>query len=241
MAVGIDLDGQVAVVTGSLGGIGTEIIAVLNEAGATCVGLDMPEKEGEEHYFPVDITDEAGVESVFALITDQYGGVDILVNCAGITRDNWLLKMTAEQFDQVVAVNQRGTFLCMREAGKAMKAQGPERGGRIVNISSIAREGNRGQVNYAGTKAAVSSMAAVAAEELGGFGIRVNAVAPGPVETEMLKTVPEDTRNMMVMMSALGKLAQPRDIANVVLFLVSDLASHITGETVTVSGGLHLP
>lgn len=240
MALAIDLEGKVVVVTGALGGIGSDASELLAQAGATVVGLDLAEAD-RDNYFPVDITNEAAVTDVFELIADQFSGIDGLVNIAGITGDGWLLKMPLDRFQNVVAVNQIGTFLCMREAGKVMRAQGVERGGRIVNISSIAREGNPGQVAYAGTKGAVASMTATAAEELAQFGILVNAIAPGPVDTAMLGTVPEATRDMMIAMTATKRLAVPRDISNGVLFLLSELSGHITGETITVSGGLHLP
>ena len=243
MAISIDLSGKIAAVTGGSGGIGAATVALLREAGAECLVLDIP-KPGtlaKDVYRVTDVTNERLVDQVFADIVAEFGGIDILVNCAGITINAYALKMTIEQWGKVIAVNQTGTFLCMRAAGRAMKAQGAERGGCIINLSSIGREGNPGQIGYVASKGAVSAMTTAAGEELAGFGIRVNAIAPGPVDTEMLATVPEELKLAMVANAAIKKLATPQDIANAILFLASPLASHITGETITVSGGLHMP
>ncbi len=234
---GIDLNGKVAVVTGSEGGIGSAVMGLLEEAGATCVGLDMPDLD-KPRYHSINVTNEADVEAVFAWVKQNFGRVDILVNSAGILGDKSFLGTSMDLFDKCVAVNLRGTFMCMQQAGRMMKAQGD--GGVIINLSSVAREGNRGQAAYSATKAAVSALTAVAGKELGKHGIRSYSLAPSLVNTPMIDDVPDDLQGMMASLSAFGRKGEPDDIAKAVLMLCSDLAGFITAETITV-GGLHLP
>ena len=240
MPVEIDLAGMVIPITGSRGGLATATAELLRKAGATVVGLDLPSKDphfNNEDFYPVNITDPVAVKEVFEQIVAKYGSVDGLVHCAGITDDAYAMSMTPEQFRRVVEVNQTGTFICMQAAARIMKVRG--NCGSIVLFSSISREGNPGQINYAGSKAAVSAMANTAAREWGErYGIRVNAVAPGAVATTMLDKVPAETVKAWKKKSAFGRLTEAREIASTVLFLLSDLSSGITGETITVSCGL---
>lgn len=179
-------------------------------------------------------------ERVYGEIKDLVDHIDILVNCAGITRDAMTRKMTEEQFDQVVAVNLKGVWNLTRLVGPAMQAQ---QSGSIINISSVVGVfGNIGQCNYAATKAGVIGMTKSWAKEfaLKGGNVRVNAVAPGYTMTNMMKTVPENLLEKFCGQTMLGRLAEPEEIANAVLFLASDLASYVTGEVLNVNGGMRL-
>lgn len=240
MAVEIDLATKVIVITGFRGCLGTEIATWADKAGATVVGLDRPSSSTDVelgNFIPVDVTDAAAVTQAFARIVEKFGPIHGLVNCAGVTSDAPMLDMTPEQFDFVVSVNQRGTFLCMQAAARLMRDQGL--GGSIINFSSISRKGNRSQINYAGTKAAVDAMTRTAALELGRYGIRVNAVAPGPVDdTDMVGKVPTKIVQKWIGATPSGSLTTTEEIAKEVLHLLSDWASGITGEVVTVSRGL---
>ncbi len=228
---------KVVVVTGASGGIGAAVAKRFRSDGALCVRLDV--RTNGPNSYEIDVTSEASVVDVITGIAKTYKGIDVLVNCAGITEDGWMLRMSADDYLKVIMVNQFGTFLCMREVGKIMKAQGRQRGGAIVNLSSISAAGNPGQANYSASKAAVESMTQAAAGELGQFGIRVNAIAPGPVNTRMIETVPDATMASYIERTPLGEVQQPDDIANAAAFLASSQASRITGEVLTVSGGLH--
>jgi 3-oxoacyl-[acyl-carrier protein] reductase len=243
MTVEIDLTGRVIPVTGIRGGLATATADWLTKAGAIVVGLDLPPKNGGEvpaNFYPVDVTNQVAVEAAFADITKKFGSVDGLVHCAGITADSYALKMTLEQFERVIRVNQTGTFICMQAAANQIKIHG--NGGRIVLFGSVAGKGNPGQINYAGAKAAVEAMANTAAFEWGKrFGINVNVIAPGPVETDMLKTVPPEMVKNWIADSALGRLPTPDEIAKMVLVLVSDLSSGVTGLTIPVSCGITFP
>lgn len=231
MTVEIDLAGKVAVVTGGASGIGAAVVDLLAKAGADCVVVD---RAGTD--LPVDVSDEEQVVDFFRNLEYVRPHIDLLVTCAGITDDDFITKMTAEQFDRVLAVNLRGTFLCVREAAKHMATRG---GGSIVTISSISANGNLGQANYAASKAGVIALSRTAALELARDNIRVNTICPGPVDTPMLATVPDKVRESFIKQTPARKLATPENIADLVLFLASDRSSHITGEVMTVSGGLH--
>ncbi len=229
MSVEIDLSGKVAVVTGGAGGIGSAVVERLTEAGAHCIVLD---RTGVA--LPADVTDEVQIEQFFRNLGFMQPKIDILVTCAGMTLDNMMSKMSAADFRKVLDVNLTGTFICIQEAIKMMRE-----GGSIITISSISAVGNLGQANYAASKAGVEALTRTAAIEYGKLGIRVNAIAPGPVPTEMLETVPEDKIKQWIEDTPLGRLAEANDIANMVLFLASDLSSFVTGQVHTVSGGLH--
>lgn len=187
-----------------------------------------------------DVSRTADCERVYGEIRKIANHIDILVNCAGITRDVMTKKMTEEQFDQVVAVNLKGVWNLTRLIGPDMQAQ---KSGSIINISSVVGIfGNIGQANYAATKAGVIGMTKSWVKEfaLKGGNVRVNAVAPGYTMTDMMKTVPENLLEKFRAATMLGHLAEPAEIANSVLFLASDLASYVTGEVLNVNGGMRL-
>jgi 3-oxoacyl-[acyl-carrier protein] reductase len=234
---------KIAVVTGAGNGIGKCIADVFLENGAKVIGLDIVEAASDNPDFTmlkVNVADTADCERVFGEIKALYDRVDILVNCAGITRDAMTKKMTEEQFDQVIAVNLKGVWNLTRLIGPAMQQQG---GGSIISISSVVGVfGNIGQCNYAATKAGVIGMTKSWAKEfaLKGGNVRVNAIAPGYTMTNMMKTVPEDLLERFRGQTMLGRLAAPIEIANAVLFLASDLSSYVAGECINVNGGMRL-
>ena len=237
------LEGKTAVVTGAGNGIGKAIVNVFLENGARVIGLDIIELESINSnliMLKADVSSTADCERVYQEIAKLVNHVDILVNCAGITRDAMTKKMTEEQFDQVIAVNLKGVWNLTRLIGPAMQVYGS---GSIINISSVVGVfGNIGQANYAATKAGVIGMTKSWAKEfaLKGANVRVNAVAPGYTMTNMMKTVPENLLEKFRGTTMLGRLAEPIEIANAVLFLASDLASYVTGETLNVNGGMRL-
>ena len=237
------LKDKIAVVTGASNGIGKSIVDVFIENGATVIGLDIIEVESWNENLTLlkaDVSSTADCERVYGEIQKVTDRVDILVNCAGITRDAMTKKMTEDQFDQVIAVNLKGVWNLTRLIGPAMQAQ---QSGSIINISSVVGVfGNIGQANYAATKAGVIGMTKSWAKEfaLKGGNVRVNAVAPGYTMTNMMKTVPENLLEKFRGTTMLGRLAEPAEIANSVLFLASDLASYVTGEVLNVNGGMRL-
>ena len=237
------LKDKTAVVTGACNGIGRAIAEVFLENGARVIGLDLvPGASRDEKltFLQADVSSTKDCERVRGEIAALCGRVDILVNCAGITRDAMTWKMTEEQFDQVIAVDLKGVWNLTRLIGPEMRKHG---GGSIINISSaIGLFGNIGQVNYAAAKAGVHGMTMTWAKEfaLGGSNVRVNAIAPGWTMTDMMKTVPEDLLAQFRSQTMLGRLAEPEDIANAALFLASDLSCYITGEVLSVNGGLRM-
>ena len=237
------LQNKTAVVTGAGNGIGRAIAEVFLANGARVIGLDIvPGAAGAEGLtmLQADVSDTRDCERVYGEIAALCDRVDILVNCAGITRDAMTWKMTEEQWDQVIAVDLKGVWNLTRLIGPAMRKNG---GGSIINISSaIGLFGNIGQVNYAAAKAGVHGMTRTWAKEfaLGGGNVRVNALAPGWTMTDMMKTVPEDLLAQFRSQTMLGRLAEPEDIANAALFLASDLSSYVTGEVLSVNGGLRM-
>ncbi len=237
------LNHKIAVVTGASNGIGRAIVDVFIKNGARVIGIDIAEAEPwDEHLDMVkaDVSSTADCERAYEQIISLVDHIDILVNCAGITRDAVTRKMTEEQFDQVIAVNLKGVWNMTRLVGPAMQAR---QSGSIINISSVVGIfGNIGQVNYAATKAGVIGMTKSWAKEfaLKNGNVRVNAVAPGYTMTNMMKTVPEHLLEKFRGTTMLGRLAEPIEIANAVLFLASDLASYITGEVLNVNGGMRL-
>ncbi len=234
---------KVAVVTGASNGIGRSIVDVFIENGAIVFGLDIVESQSWRDNLTIlkaDVSKSSDCERIYNEITKLNGGIDILVNCAGITRDAMTRKMTEEQFDQVIAVNLKGVWNLTRLFGPAMQAR---KTGSIINISSVVGVyGNIGQVNYAASKAGVIGMTKSWAKEfsLKGGNVRVNAVAPGYTLTDMMKTVPENLLERFRGATMLGRLAEPVEIANSVLFLASDLSSYVTGEVINVNGGMRL-
>ncbi|MBO4864516.1 MAG: SDR family oxidoreductase [Eubacterium sp.] len=237
------LKDKIAIVTGASNGIGKSIVNVFLENGAEVIGLDIVEEASWNNNLTmirVDLTNADECENIYNSIKSRFDHIDILVNCAGITRDALTSKMTEEQFDQVVNVNLKGVWNLTRLIGPDMQIQ---KHGSIINISSVVGVyGNIGQVNYAATKAGVIGMTKSWAKEfsLKGGNVRVNAVAPGYTMTNMMKTVPEQLLEKFRTTTMLGRLAEPIEIANSVLFLASDLSSYITGEVLNVNGGMRL-
>jgi len=244
MAPTIDLTGKTAFVTGSTRGIGHAVAVALYQAGArvAIVGRDAG-KAGAvaatlgERAFGVacDVSDGKQIESAIAAAELALGPVDILVNNAGITRDNLLLRMTEAEWDEVLAANLKGAFLTTKAVLKGMMKR---RSGRIINVSSIiGLTGNKGQANYAASKAGLIGFTKSVAKEYGSRGILVNAIAPGFIETDMTSGLPEEARKAMLAGITLGRLGRPEDVAGAVLFLASDLAGYITGQVLVVDGG----
>lgn len=250
------LEGKVALITGGAAGIGLATARRFVEEGARVALADVAQEAGERAatelgpgalFHRVDVTDGAGVEAWVADVHARFGRIDILINNAGIIRDHQLVRvkdgeivgtMSEADFDLVLAVNLKGTFLCTRAVVPIMIRQ---RSGVILNASSIAGlDGNFGQTNYVATKAGIVGMTKVWARELGKHGIRVNAVAPGFTATEILRTMPEKVLEAIRARTPLGRLGDPRDIANAYLFLASDEAAFITGAVLRVDGGLVL-
>jgi 3-oxoacyl-[acyl-carrier protein] reductase len=248
------LEHKVALITGGAAGIGKATAQRFVEEGARVVICDVSREAGEAtvaelgpgvDFYPVDVTDREAVQGWVDEVVNAYGRVDILVNNAGVLRDNMLVKvkdgelvkqMPEAEFDLVVAVNLKGVFNCAQAAAPYMIRQG---GGVILNATSIVGlDGNFGQTNYVATKAGVVGMTKVWARELGRHNIRVNAVAPGFTETEMVMQMPAKILEGMRARTPLGRMAQPRDIANAYLFLASDEASFISGVTLRVDGAI---
>lgn len=237
------LQGQVAIITGGAKGIGMEIAKAFANEGAKVVAADMGEMTYEHEnvvYKKLNVTDSQGCKTFFDEVMAEFGHIDILVNNAGITKDAMTRKMTDEQWDAVINVNLKGVFNLTRHVGPQMENQGK---GSIINISSVVGVfGNIGQANYAATKAGVLGLTMTWAKEFArkGANVRVNAIAPGYVMTDILKTVPQELLDGFAKLTMLGRLGQPEEIAKVALFLASDDASYITGQTINVNGGMRL-
>ena len=174
------------------------------------------------------------VEDMFNQVMEQFGRLDVLVNNAGITRDGFLHKMTEQQWRQVIDVNLTGAFFCLQSAAKIMRNAGR---GRIINISSAARFGNMGQVNYSASKAGVVGLTRTAAKELASKNVLVNAISPGPINTEMLQAVPEKALQKILAPIPLNRVGEPEELCNLILFLASEKASYITGQVINCDGG----
>ena len=237
------LHGKVAVVTGGAQGIGRAISETFEKEGAKVIAVDMQEATFESENikgYALNVTDRNAIVEFFNWAVAEYGKIDILVNNAGITRDGLINKMTEEMWDLVIDVNLKGVFNMAQVIGPHMMAKGQ---GSIINIASVVGEyGNVGQTNYAATKAGVIGMAKTWAKEFSrkGAAVRVNSVAPGYVNTEMMKTVPDKVLDPIRAKTMLGRLGEPQEIANACLFLASDESSFITGHNLSVNGGLRL-
>ncbi len=237
------LKNKVAVVTGGAQGLGKSMAMRFADEGAKVIAVDMLEldykHEGVEGYV-LNVTDSVACQTFFDSVIKHHGQIDILVNNAGITRDAMTRKMTDEQWDLVMNVNLKGVFNLTRLIGPQMENIG---GGSIINISSVVGEyGNIGQANYAATKAGVIGLAKTWAKEFArkGVPVRVNAIAPGYIMTDILKTVPEDLLKQFASMTMLKRLGEPIEIANAALYLASDESSYITGHVLSVNGGMRL-
>jgi 3-oxoacyl-[acyl-carrier protein] reductase len=241
----IDLTGRCAFVTGSTRGIGLAVARALHGAGASVaiVGRDVERARavaaelGERAVgVACDVADRAQVEAALGAAEAALGPIDILVNNAGLTRDNILLRLTDEDWDTVVDANLKGAFLTIRGVIKGMMKR---RAGRIINITSIVGlTGNKGQANYAASKAGLIGLTKSVAKEYAARGVLANCVAPGFIETDMTAALPSEARSALLEGIALGRLGRPEDVAAAVLFLASDLASYITGQVLVVDGGM---
>jgi 3-oxoacyl-[acyl-carrier protein] reductase len=235
------LDGKIALITGAARGLGHAMALKFKSEGATVIGIDMEKTQIDGIDMHVlNVTNTNDVQAFYEDIIQTYGRVDILVNNAGITRDAMTHKMTEEQWDLVIDVNLKGVFNLTRLFGPLMTQNNQ---GSIINISSVVGlYGNIGQANYAATKAGVIGLTKTWAKEFArkGQNVRVNAIAPGYIMTDILKTVPKDLLDQFASMTMLKRLGEPDEIANVALFLASDEASYITGEVLSVNGGMRL-
>jgi len=237
------LEGKVAVITGGAKGLGGEMAKLFAQEGAKVIAADMMpltyECENVE-FCQLNVTDTAMCQEVFNYVVEKYGKIDILVNNAGITRDKLTKNMTDDMWDAVINVNLKGVFNLTRLVGPNMEETGS---GSIINISSVVGEyGNIGQANYAATKAGVIGLTKTWAKEFArkGANVRVNAIAPGYIMTDMMNTVPEDLLKKFAGLTMLGRLGQPIEIAKAALFLASDDASYVTGHVLSVNGGMRL-
>ncbi|PDO11205.1 MAG: beta-ketoacyl-ACP reductase [Candidatus Reconcilbacillus cellulovorans] len=245
----MSLMGKAALVTGASRGIGKAVALALAEAGAdVAVNYVGREQSAEEtaaairalgrRAFTVraDVSDADQVESMIRRVVEEFGRLDVLVNNAGITRDNLLIRMKEDEFEQVLDTNLKGVFHCTKAAARVMLRQ---RGGRIINISSVVGViGNAGQANYAAAKAGVIGLTKACARELAGKGITVNCVAPGFIETEMTDKLSDEQKTRLLAQIPLGRFGSVEDVARVVRFLASDEASYMTGQTICVDGGM---
>jgi 3-oxoacyl-[acyl-carrier protein] reductase len=243
-----DLKGEIALVTGASRGIGAAIADTLASRGATVIGTATTEagaaaigerlKAAGGHGRALDVTDGAAVEALVEAIAKEFGAVSILVNNAGITRDNLLMRMKDEDWNAILDTNLSSIF---RTSKAVMRGMMKARKGRIINIASvIGVRGNAGQANYAAAKAGIIGFSKSMAREIGSRNITVNVVAPGFIETDMTRDLPEDAKAKMAEEIALGRLGSPQDIAEAVAFLAGPAAAYITGETLHVNGGMHM-
>lgn len=234
------LDGKIALITGGSAGIGAECAKLFAREGATVIAGDVKPLEYQQpgvEYMKLDVADPANCQAVADAIVDKYGRIDILVNNAGITRDGLLHKMTDEMWDAVLGVNLKGIFNTTRVIGPMMMEKGY---GAIVNISSgVGENGNIGQTNYSAAKAGILGMTKTWSKELTrkGANIRTNAITPGFIRTDIVKTVPQEVLDAGAKRVALGRLGEPEEVAAAVLFLASDEASYINGVVLQVNGG----
>jgi len=245
----MNLENQVALVTGASRGIGKAIAQTLATAGATVIGTATSQTGADKitEYLSVsngkglclNVADDASIKGVIKNIKDDFGPISILVNNAGITRDNLLMIMKDDQWDDIIQTNLTSIFKMSKAVVRPMMKA---RSGRIINITSIVGlTGNPGQTNYAAAKAGILGFSKSLAREIGSRHITVNTVAPGFIDTDMTRELPEEQREALVSQIPLNKLGDPQDIANAVAFLASPEAGYITGETINVNGGMYMP
>lgn len=240
----------VALITGSSRGIGAAIALRLADDGFDIALNDINESMFENNsivdkikeksvqceYFCADVSDHEQCEKLVNSVKERFGSFDVLVNNAGITRDGLMARMSEEQYDLVISVNQKSVFNMMKHAGKIMMKQ---RSGRIINVASVVGlYGNPGQVNYSASKGAIIAMTKTVAKELGSRGINVNAVAPGFVNTPMTQQLTEEQQKAMLGLISMKRYGEPEEIASVVSFLASKDSSYVTGQVIEISGGL---
>jgi 3-oxoacyl-[acyl-carrier protein] reductase len=243
--VNIDLTGKTALVTGSTRGIGRAIAESLAGAGArvAIVGRDAAKAQEaaaavspDARGFGCDVGDVASVTALIEAVEKELGGIDILVNNAGLTRDNILFRLKDDDWDQVIDANLRGAFIAIRAASRGMMKK---RWGRIINIASVVGiVGNKGQANYAASKAGLIGLTKSVAKELASRNILANVVAPGFIETDMTAAMTDDAKQTLFTQIPLERLGKPADIASLVTFLASDYSSYITGQVFVVDGGM---
>lgn len=245
------LKDKIAIVTGASRGIGQETALTLATYGATVivnyngskekaeeVVKEIQEAGGQAKAIQGNVADSAAMKQMADEVKKEFGRIDILVNNAGITKDNLLMAMKEEDFDAVIDTNLKGAFLCMKHVIRIMMKQ---RYGRIINMSSVSGVmGNAGQINYCASKAGLIGMTKSLAREVGSRGITVNAVAPGYIDTEMTQGLPDEVKAGFIETIPLKRMGQTKDIAETVAFLASDRASYITGQTISVDGGMHM-
>ena len=250
MSISISLQGEVALVTGASRGIGRAIAETLGQAGAIVVGTATSEKGADSisaymaaagiqgKGMVLNVADKTSIDAVVKAVTDEFATISVLVNNAGITRDNLLMRMKDDEWDDIIATNLSSIYrmskACMRGMTKAKK-------GRIISISSVVgATGNPGQTNYAAAKAGVVGFTKSLAREIGSRNITVNVVAPGFIDTDMTRELSEEQRAHLLQNIPLGRLGQSTDIANAVLFLASSMGGYVTGETIHVNGGMYM-
>ena len=246
----MNMEGQVVLVTGASRGIGRAIAETLGKAGALIVGTATSDKGAQAitDYFTeqgihgegmtLDVADSDSVSAVIKAITKEHGAIQVLVNNAGITRDNLLMRMKDDEWDSIINTNLSSVFrtskACLRGMMKARK-------GRIISISSVVgSSGNAGQTNYAAAKAGLVGFSKSLAREIGSRGVTVNVVAPGFIDTDMTRALPDEQRDALQKEIPLKRLGSAEEIANAVLFLASDMGAYITGETIHVNGGMYM-
>lgn len=244
------LDGKIALVTGASRGIGKAIADTLGMQGATVIGTATTDSGADAigkrfvdagikgRGMCLDVADQTAIDQTIKTIAEEFGTITILVNNAGITRDNLLMRMKADEWDSVVNTNLSSVY---RMSKACLRAMMKAKTGRIINIASVVgASGNAGQTNYSAAKAGLFGFSKSLAQEVGSRGITVNAVAPGFIDTDMTRELPESQKEVLLGSIPLGRLGQPEEIAAVVAFLASDAAAYVTGETIHVNGGMYM-
>ncbi|MGD9707546.1 MAG: 3-oxoacyl-[acyl-carrier-protein] reductase [Candidatus Delongbacteria bacterium] len=243
------LKGKTALITGSARGIGKAIAEEYAANGASVIISDILQDKADETAAELkekynvetlavkaDVSKYEEVEALINQIIEKFGKLDIIVNNAGITRDNLIMRMSEQEWDLVININLKGVFNCIKAVSRPMMKQ---RSGRIINITSVVGEmGNPGQINYSASKAGVIGMTKTSAKELGSRGIRVNAIAPGFIVSEMTEKLSDQAKESLTRLIPLGSLGYPKDVAKAALFLASDMSEYITGQVINVCGGM---